>query len=570
MKRISLVLLFLGVFLLPTTAISAITDDACSPATDTSVTLDSNTTSYTNTLPLPDTTSHSYYFYVTTPGTVEIIVTNTANKVIMSYSESSCPTGGTTALTKTVSSTESFDFNLLLTAIGVNAGYTLTVTFTPTPLSITKTAYPVQIAENNETNVTYTILVTNNTDSDISNLTLSDTLPDEVTLLSISVLPPTGWTCDGTSEIECNASTLAANSSVEFTLETTIIASSDVLNTAEVEVGEDEVSSTAVVRAVSGSKEVDLEIQKYAEASVIPPETNFSYLFFVVNHSQSADAELITVTDTFDSDNISITGYDSSTGWTCTIPPPEGSNTFTCDFNQSLEHEITYFTVQATTGSTFANNVINTVTVDALNPISEDHNITAIADINISDANISGGTLGGKYIKGGSIEVSDITFTHRDNAKLQTKVAATEPMTINTYFVNLVSGAPDDYTPPSFDPTTNTKIIPVTVLLKLADDDCTVASETYLSYDGTPVAALFEADNDTNPDIKNAGSDPQTNANTTFTMRNIGQKKARIIMKYVDINEELDYSGETCSVSNLSSNIKGLPQCIGYRSIHPM
>jgi len=33
-------------------------------------------------------------------------------------------------------------------------------------------------------------------------------------------------------------------------------------------------------------------------------------------------------------------------------------------------------------------------------------------------------------------------------------------------------------------------------------------------------------------------------------------------MKYIDINAQLDYADESCAVSNLSSNLKGLPQCI--------
>lgn len=568
MKKISLILLFLGVFLLPTTSMSAITDDACAPQTDETITLSDSNTTYSTTVPIIDGDSHLYYIYVATPGTVTVTLSGTANKVSMNASEGTCPTAGTDYTQPApivISKTASFDFNLNLNANGTNAQYTLDITFVPAPMAITKTAYPGQVAVDTNTSVTYTIDVTNNLDNALGNMLLTDTLPAGVTLNSIVV--PTAWDCGDINSslpaITCTTGSLSAKTTETFTLETIINSSTDVYNTATLASGGDTVSSTSIIRAVSGTKEVDLEIQKYAEGENILPNTSFNYLFFVVNHSQSADAELVTITDTFPSDDINITGYDSSTGWTCTIPPPEGSHTFTCDFNRSLGHEITYFIVQATTGPSFQDNVTNYVEVNALNPISGDHNTNDTAVINITDQNLSGGTIGGKYIKGGSIELSDTLFANRINAELQTKVAATENMTIKTYFVNLATGAPEDYLPPSYDPTTNTNIIPVTVILKLADDDCTVASETYLSYDGTPVTAVFEPDNDELPDIRNSGSDAQANPDTTtFKIRNIGQRKARIIMKYVDINEKLDYSGESCSVSNLSSNIKGLPQCI--------
>ncbi len=568
MKKISLILLFLGVFLLPTTAVSAISDDACAPQTDATIVLSDSNTTYSATVPIIDGDSHLYYIYVATPGKVTISLSNTANKVSMNTSDSSCPTAGTSYLNPDdiiIQDTTSFDFNLNINANGTNAQYTLDITFEPAPVAITKTAYPGQVAVDTNTSVTYTIDVTNNLGEALTDLIFTDTLPAGVTLNSI--VTPAGWNCgdinNSLPEITCITSSIPGGQTETFTLDTIINSSSDVYNTAELEAaGKEKVGSTAIVRAVSGTKEVDLEIQKYAEGENILPNTSFRYLFFVVNHSQSADAELVTITDTFPSD-INITGYDNSTGWTCTIPPPDGNNTFTCDFNRSLGHEITYFTVQATTGPSFQDNVTNYVEVDALNPISGDHNTFDTATINITDQNLSGGTIGGRYIKGGSIEVSDILFGDRLNAQLQTKVASTENITIKTYFVNLATRAPEDYLPPSYDPTTNTNIIPVTVILKLADDDCTIASETYLSYDGSPVTAVFEPDNDEFPDIKNAGSDAQANPDTTtFTMRNIGQRKARLIMKYVDINEKLDYSGESCSVSNLSSNIKGLPQCI--------
>jgi len=570
MKKISLVLLFLGVFLLPTASMSAITDDACAPDTDTGITLNDTNTTYSTTVPLPDGQSHLYYIHVATPGTVTVTLKNTANKISMNYSENACPAPGTVfALNQiapiVITRTDSFDFNLIFTAQGAQAGYTVDIVFTPAPLSITKTAYPGQVAVDTNSSVTYMIDMTNNTNASLGSLEFDDTLPAGVTLNSIVI--PTGWDCGDINntlpQIECTTGSLNSKETATFILNTTINSGSDVINTAYVQASTTQkVGSTAIVRAVSGTKPVDLEIQKYAQADAIPPNTSFSYLMFVVNHSQSATAELVTVTDTFPSDYITIDDYDSSTGWNCTIPPPAGSNTFTCDFNRSLGHEITYFTVQATTFNGFKDHVINTATVGSLNPISGDHTTTDIADINITDANLTGGWLGGNYIKGGSIEVSDISFANRLDARLQTKVASTENMTIATHFVNLATGVPADYTPPSYDPTTNTNVIPVTVLLKLADDDCSRASETYLSYDGSPVAAVFEADNDDLPDVRYAGNNPQNNANPTFTIRNIGQKKARLIMKYVDINELLDYSGETCSVSNLSSNIKGLPQCI--------
>ncbi|MCO4845872.1 MAG: DUF11 domain-containing protein [Sulfurovum sp.] len=554
MKKISLILLFLGVFLLPITSSAALTGDECDPSDHNDSFSTAVTTIYTGDLAID--TSETYHFTIQTAGTLTLTPISGGNKVDMAVSTDSCPATATSTASQSITVTESTDINVLIYA-NLARSYTLTAVFTPAPLAVLKTVFPAQVAEDTDTSVTYTLKATNNTDSAISDLILTDTLPTGVTLVP-PIVSPTGWTCSGTSEIICEADSLAAKTSIEFDIDVLVNTASDIDNTAELKADGETVSSTATIKAVSGTQTVDLEIQKFAEAPIIPPDTNFTYVIFVINHS-NADAALVQVTDVFPLDNnVSFLGYDSSTGWTCTTPTTATGNTFTCDFNRSMGKEIAYFTINAKTDAgDYNTTAINTATVSALNPIKidVDHPNTDTAIISIeTNATYGGGTLGGKYVEGGSIEVSDIALapsTTRFNARIQTKVASTEAMTLPTYFVDYETDLTSSYTSDA------AKVIPVTVLLKLADDDCTVASETYLSHDASPVAVLFnEGDS-----LKYAGSDPQ-NGTETFTMRNIGQKKAKLIMKYVDINKELDYSGESCSVSNLSANIKGLPQCI--------
>ncbi|WP_208028663.1 DUF11 domain-containing protein, partial [Rhabdothermincola sediminis] len=106
---------------------------------------------------------------------------------------------------------------------------------------------------------TYTLRVTNNGPSTATNVVVTDQLPAGLTL--VSVQPPSGWSCAGTTTITCTVPSMAAGTTVEITL-TVLVGSGaqpSVTNVAEVRADEpDEIPSnnrddvTTPVVAVAG------------------------------------------------------------------------------------------------------------------------------------------------------------------------------------------------------------------------------------------------------------------------------------------------------------------------------
>lgn len=531
--------------------------DSCSAGDDNSSTFSTASDIYSpGSRTLATGNHHQYYFDILTAGTLTVTVTSPGSKVKVAYSDNACPSATTAdPTTRIVTVTDPTDINVDLYTDSTR-DYTMIVTFVPSPLGMMKTNTPLQTAINTDTNVTYTLSVTNYSSNPLTDVEVTDTLPSQVNIGSEDNISfdPASWNCSlSTKTVNCSLiGSLDANSTAPaITIATTanVATAMNVVNTATATAdGGWNASDDSTLAVVSATQTVDLEIQKFASNNVIPPNTNFAYLIFVVNYSNPL-AQLVRVTDTFPAEaNVSFISAGGN-GWNCTAP--DANRQFTCDYDQPLGKGITYFLVNARTGDSNGTlNVRNWAEVTALNPISHDHDTTDYADINISTEASGGGTsFTGFYTQGGNIEVSDLVITNRANAEIWTKVASTQDTTFPVYFVDPTTGAVMDYNG------TNQNV-PLTVIFKLTDETCSAANETYLSYDpAKSVIARFDA---------GVGSMVQakTEPDTTFDLRNIAKRNSRLIMKYVDINAKLDYSGESCSNSNLSANIKGLPQCI--------
>ena len=156
------------------------------------------------------------------------------------------------------------------------------------------------------------------------------------------------------------------------------------------------------------------------------------------------------------------------------------------------------------------------------------------------------------YAQGGSVELSDKDLHHltRDDARLHTKIASAFPVTIPSYYIK--EGRVGIYASDQAD------AIPLTVILKLTDDRCSKAEETYISYQDTynedPVVAIFYPGDDM------ATADTVVGAG--FRLRNLARRRSRIVIKYIDLNAAIAKSGETCRSTGLSNTVRGMPQCI--------
>lgn len=542
--------------------------DECGVDATHQATFTSAADTYARVAPTLTTGSHEkYYFNITTAGTLTITTASAGDKIKVAYSDTTCPTAvSADPIARTVTVTGPTDINVDLVATS-DRTYTITATFVPSPLAVSKSNAPLQMAVNTPTGVLYTLKVRNYSAANLSNVRVTDTLPSGVTMANVSAISaPTGWNCSAStapSLIDCTLASLPANTTHEINVTSTASSATvqNLVNTAHATAtGGWSAAGSSTLAAVSGTGTVDLEIQKFASSSIIAPNTDFAYLIFVINYDNTP-AQLVKVTDTLpplSEGNITIQSAGGN-GWTCTVPanvnsPVDANRTIVCDYNQPLGKGITYFLINAHTGGNDFNNTsaTNNAGVSTLNPDTNNpnHPNSAHATTLISTESTGGGVVyTGYYPVGGSVEVSDATITNRSNAYILTKVAATQATTFPVYYVNPTTGAVTDYNG------TN-QSVPLTVVFKLTDETCSAENQTYLGYNSTDaVVASFDV-----------GAGPvvyaHTPPNTTYNFRSIAKRKGRLLMKYLDINSKLSFAGESCANSNLSANIKGLPQCI--------
>lgn len=105
-------------------------------------------------------------------------------------------------------------------------------------LAVTKVDSPDPVAVGS--NLTYTITVTNNGPATATGVTLTDTLPANVTFISAT---STQGTCTGTSTVTCNIGTLGANASRTVTIVVTPAIAGGISNTATVTANEPDINT---------------------------------------------------------------------------------------------------------------------------------------------------------------------------------------------------------------------------------------------------------------------------------------------------------------------------------------
>jgi uncharacterized repeat protein (TIGR01451 family) len=121
-------------------------------------------------------------------------------------------------------------------------------------LSIVKTGPATAVSG---TNIQYGLTVTNNGPSDSGSVTVSDTLPAGVTLVSAAPGNENGWTCSGTTTLTCTHAGLVAGASSSFHVTVTVTATSGaVVNCASITGGDTSqttANNTSCVNAGAGT-----------------------------------------------------------------------------------------------------------------------------------------------------------------------------------------------------------------------------------------------------------------------------------------------------------------------------
>jgi uncharacterized repeat protein (TIGR01451 family) len=243
-----------------------------------------------------------------------------------------------------------------------------TVDIISADLRVTKTV-DLERADPGKT-VTYTITVRSGESDDAANVTLTDTLPDDSTFVSLDF--PDGWTCttpapgaEGT--ITCTIPNLPAGSVDVFILVAQIPANapaeSTFTNTASVStttLDPNEENNTASATTTISS--ADLAVTKVDIPDPVAAGSDVTYTITLRNNGPDASSN-VTLTDTMPVDTtfVSLT---HPNGWTCTIPSVGANGPISCSA-ESLPVGNAIFTLIVKTSVSLSNGTILTNTASA-------------------------------------------------------------------------------------------------------------------------------------------------------------------------------------------------------------
>jgi len=245
-------------------------------------------------------------------------------------------------------------------------------------VQVTKADSPDPVIAGN--NITYTITVTNNGPSDAQTLSLSDAVPANTTLVSVTT--PSGWTrtdavpAGGTGTLTFTRATLAAGGSSVFTVVVNVNASTVngtiISNTASVS------SATADPTAGNNSATATTLVQNQADLAItkvrtpntasITSGTNVTYTVQVTNNGPSP-ANSVTFTDTVPA-GLEVVSQSNPAGWSCNTLAVGGNGTITCTKATVANGETATLTVVATVSCSAPNGTVinNTASVSAVSP----------------------------------------------------------------------------------------------------------------------------------------------------------------------------------------------------------
>jgi uncharacterized repeat protein (TIGR01451 family) len=254
-----------------------------------------------------------------------------------------------------------------------------TVTALTADLSITKADAPDPVIVGQT--LTYTLTATNSGPSDATGVTVTDTLPGGVTLVSASA---SQGNCSGTNTISCSLGNLTNGSSATVTIRVTPTTAGTLTNTASIQGGQSDpntanntATATTTANAVS-----DLAITKTDSPDPVLAGQTLTYTIGVSNGGPSP-ATAVTVTDALPS-GVSLVSAAPSQG-TCS-----GTTTVACTLGavaQGANATVTIM-VRPNVAGTISNTVnvtgAETDTNPANNSASASTTITPAADLVVS------------------------------------------------------------------------------------------------------------------------------------------------------------------------------------------
>jgi uncharacterized repeat protein (TIGR01451 family) len=301
--------------------------------------------------------------------------------------------GTPTPMNNTVSATtDSFDTN------SANNSSTVSTTVTTSAdLNIVKTGPATAVAGSN---ITYTIVLTNNGPSDAQTVSWTDVLPANTTFVSFTA--PVGWTTStpvvgASGTVTASNALLTATTSVTFTLVvkvsagtaagTTIMNTATAASTTTDPVGSNNASTTST----SITNSADLTIVKTGP-TVAGPGLNVTYTIVLTNNGPS-DAQTVSLSDAVPA-NTTFVSFAAPGGWTTSTPVVGATGTVTTNNALLVAGSSATFTlVVNVNSSTSAGTIItNTATATSATPDPTSPNsststasvATGIADLSVT------------------------------------------------------------------------------------------------------------------------------------------------------------------------------------------
>ncbi|HEY6337463.1 MAG TPA: C25 family cysteine peptidase [Candidatus Sulfotelmatobacter sp.] len=258
-------------------------------------------------------------------------------------------------------------------------------------LQVTDSASPVPAVL--PTNVVYTQIVTNAGPSAATSVTLTDTLPANTTVVSLT--GPGGWTCTTATGICTNPSFAVGSATFTYTVTVnagtpagTVINSTATVTSATPD--PNPANNTATAKdVVASAGQADLSMANTPSVSTIAAGGNVTYTQVITNLGPAATtAGTATLTQTVPA-NMTFQSMTPPAGWTC--PPPVGG-TITCTANAGTSIALNgtasfslVMQVVATTPS--GTNIPDTATASAGNVVPNLTTNSATATVLVANAN---------------------------------------------------------------------------------------------------------------------------------------------------------------------------------------
>lgn len=201
-------------------------------------------------------------------------------------------------------------------------------------IRVTKSAEPSTVTAG--TNVTFTIVVTNDGPSDADAVSLVDPLRTGLSLVSVD--PPNGWQCTTTNPVQCSVGTLAAGASA--TIRVTALLNAGVPDgssldndaTGSTSTPESSTTNNTGTATITAHAEADLSLTKSHPAGVVDAGTSVTFTLGVHNDGPSDAARDVVVTDTLP---VGMTFVSSGGAWACTAETPgDDGQVVTCTLNE--------------------------------------------------------------------------------------------------------------------------------------------------------------------------------------------------------------------------------------------